>query len=154
MSSNIDSYFPHLVHSNTNTVGNAYYSTAMVRQSDFWVLQHQNPVGWAFFSKRNVDSLLQAAKQLEPAAQFSHITDHMVKVYEVHAPNGMPVDKGVTIAALNKQTLDSFKVACERNRKGVGEYIAYLNRPFVPAMHPVSDRVDRTIRLDAPNPII
>lgn len=154
--SRLDSYFPNVVHALTNSLGNGYYSGVATRPGDFYILRHQNPVGWEFFGKRNVAELIKACRKCKPTADFPDIVDDMVRIYEVYASETTqrPGLENIYVPRLNELFLQRFKQRCEIQKKNIFNYNKYLAKPHATAPAPTYEREDRTIRIDQRNPII
>lgn len=153
----LSSYFPFVVRD--TRFNNDAVSGVSLRESDFYILQRQNPVGWSFFSKTNVDYLLRKVQQTIPEADFDTIVDDMIKVFNVNAAQERyeMSDQTTVTAQLNEIVLD----AVERRRIQTASEIYRANKllaqPNMTAafgMLPKSDRVDRVLYIDRRNVLL
>lgn len=151
------SYFPAVVHSLTNRLGSGYYSNIQYRPSDFFVMQKQNPVGWAFFAADNVNSILRDLQTSNNnGIQFADIVDTMINVYETGTDEtpkpAAEVAKIVT--ELNRRLLQKIKTASSIQNRNVYDYNLFLARPVASVPLPTLERADRTIYIDRKNKLI
>jgi hypothetical protein len=152
----LDSYFPSVVSSLSKTLGTGYYSSVAIRPSDFYIMQKQNPVGWAFFSKVNVENMIRTAQRCNSKADFAAISEDMIHVFEVNASETpyKPEQTGLVVAMLNKLFVERYSAKCQQQSRGIWQYGKYLARPHKPAPWPTLEREDRSLRIDARNPLI
>lgn len=151
--SRLTSYFPTIVQSLRKTVGNDYYNSVSQRPSDFYIMEHQNPVGWKFFSHNNVSYLIQKARKCKSTADFADISEHMIHVYEVYASEtSHPLPQlQIIVERLNDLFVQRFVNHCEILRKNIYDYNKFLAQPNQVVPHPTLERDDRTIRIDRRN---
>ena len=76
----VPSYFP-TVAATEKYVGKQYTSAVSIRPSDFRIMEHQRPVGWAFFAHSNVDFLLSQCRRVYAQIEFADISDVMHDIY-------------------------------------------------------------------------
>ena len=150
------SYFPAVIKSFSTRLGNAYYSNIQYRPSDFYVMQKQNPVGWAFFAADNVNSLLRELQTTQAGTQFADIVDTMINVYETNADENpkTAAEIGKIIPEMNKRLLQKIKIASSIQNRDVYDYNLFLARPVASAPLPTLEREDRTIYIDRRNKLI
>ena len=146
------SFFPNVINSISDQSTGSFSSVA-IRESDFDVMERQRPIGWSFFSKRNVAYLLNKAKACKPNADFSDIVDYMIEVYETMGDES--TKKQISLVdQMNASFVQRFVQKCDILRKNIHDYNVLLANPHRIAPKPSYERPDRTIQLGRHNNLI
>lgn len=162
-SQKLNSYFVNVVYSRQKSLGKQYYSGVALRDSDFSILQQQNPIGWAFFDKRNVEYLLKRVQDYRigtnlKTIEFADIANDMVFVYETEASESVNTMSQQTpmVHMLNQKFLQMFEQKQAIKQQQILNYNKLLAQPNRSAYRttPINDRIEKTVYIDQRNSIL
>lgn len=135
-------------------MGSKYGGVAQFGRDNHQVLYIQEPVGYVYFTKRNISTILIAIHKVHPGVEFSDIQDVMVNLFHTHGSSAVQhVDskneREVTarVNTLNKETISETNRRFGNNLNLHQQYQTVLDHPNRIPARPKRNRIWKSSQL-------